>query len=1415
MEKLKSRIAQLRQRLLTANLRSRSLRLRRTTRSGAFDLHRLKKLNPQALERIQTEMGRAEPVKVPLLPAKGGDEQKRDASEDLRRLSNAAHRTWMEVGENELLLGWPLIEAKLNETWLRAPLLLFPVTLKRTRRGRLTWQLTISGRPDANEVLVQALFRLGGVRLSLERLVELDDDNQLKPDDASWTSLEQWLGEGGLTLETTGKGIPKLEPIQPRNRDDRDDYTDSRAQLLNQLVLGRFPQSSSSVLSEYNDLEERLDLLQEGPAAELLAVDLSELGDSDLQTEALSASHTSKDATPDRVLPSDSSQEAVIRALDHVDGRSLVVRGPPGTGKSQLIANMIGQAIQRDERVVMICQKRAALDVVAQRLESIGLSEPLALVHDTHHDRQDFCNSLVASLEMAFNTEGQLDLSQSVRDEKRATSEHDAALRRFQSRLDSGRNAYRLLMAVGPGGQPLAELLERALDDDGRQLPDLTDVAGDATEDDLIQALPDIEAHAFETQKFASPHSLAVRTDWKDLGEDKQRELKSALDDFKNRLLECSGNGRATMTPGEAYQYRDLWESCDGLLDLFDSGTSQTQHQFALFWTFSDAGLRQGIFSRLLERLNQSLEDLSTVPSGLFEHSSEQVIDWRVALEELAALRKKWWRPFLPSFWRLRRTPDNMMAQANIEPNDLPAKIPDDLIRLCHVTLRWHELVRDVAAIIDESPFYSFGCRGKREDIENAIAEIRDQQTFVEQLKQLHKGLKRSHPDYGSLPKLDGNVDYSNEPFFVRAQADRSQYLRLRRAQRQVDELTPFFRSTWLRDLLGPAKAGSPDVQPIDDVLACWDETTEAAASDRRIGGLPIWGKEFLRFYESHNGESSLTSDVRLALERAWRTLALDDRSLRSAESALVDESHRSALENAYKKMIESTAPSVAARYYQRIRRAASGNKMGLALRKMLKDAQKKRYRLSIRQFVERYWDDCLGLLRPVWLCSPESVAALFPLSAGLFDRVIMDEASQCPVESALPALVRGKSLMVAGDEKQMPPSHFFTRRDDDEYLDEEEDSALLAAESILDVARVAYPGTMLLFHYRSRHEELITFSNHAFYGGRLVTAPLAEVCKEPYEGMKTEIVNGLWKDQTNRIEAERVVEIVTDLLAQELPNGKTPTLGVVTFNQKQRELIESLLDEKALDDEVARELLAADRERPAIETLFVKNIENVQGDERDIIIFSVGYGPTETGGRVHARFGPIGVEGGENRLNVAITRAKRGVFVLASFAPNQLDTRGTKHLGPKLFHAYLDYANSAAADRQSDVERVLHEVALLTSSDSAKPTRLKRDPVGTRVREELATRLEWCGLEVARDFGIGPYRLDLAVRRKSATDRWGCGVDCTRFLQVPDTLQRDITEPTFWKRAGWQIFRVSPGTWLERKDEVVAEIVDAVGVEL
>jgi hypothetical protein len=295
-------------------------------------------------------------------------------------------------------------------------------------------------------------------------------------------------------------------------------------------------------------------------------------------------------------------------------------------------------------------------------------------------------------------------------------------------------------------------------------------------------------------------------------------------------------------------------------------------------------------------------------------------------------------------------------------------------------------------------------------------------------------------------------------------------------------------------------------------------------------------------------------------------------------------------------------------------------------------------------------------------MASPEAVSAIFPMEQ-IFDLVIFDEASQCYSERGIPAMYRGRQIVIAGDSKQLRPNDLYQIRweDDPDEIESESPEADLALEvdSLLELSAPFLMNVQLQGHYRSKSLDLIDFSNKHFYEGKLSMLPdkkIADINEPAIHYIK---VDGTWENNSNQVEAEKVAELVSEI------TQKTPglSIGVVTFNARQQNLIMDVLEQKFTDES-----------KVLSNSVFVKNIENVQGDERDIIIFSTAYAK-DPNGRLVMQFGSLNAEGGENRLNVAVTRAREQVYIVSSISPNQLKVEDTKNEGPKLLKSYLEYA--------------------------------------------------------------------------------------------------------------------------------------------
>jgi hypothetical protein len=461
---------------------------------------------------------------------------------------------------------------------------------------------------------------------------------------------------------------------------------------------------------------------------------------------------------------------------------------------------------------------------------------------------------------------------------------------------------------------------------------------------------------------------------------------------------------------------------------------------------------------------------------------------------------------------------------------------------------------------------------------------------------------------------------------------------------------------------------------------------------------------------------------------------------------------------------------------------------------------QKQRALWPIRRMIE-FFSEYLFRLFPCWIMSPQTVSTIFPLQKNLFDLVVFDEASQMFIENALPTIYRGDNIVVAGDSKQLRPSSGFVRRyqadDSFDYNIDLPTQAALEVESLLDLATAKFTPVHLAYHYRSMYSELIDFSNMAFYDNKLQIAPNITLSAKykPIERIK---VRGAWHNRHNSEEALAVVKLVRQILRERQHNE---SIGIVTFNNEQKEYIEDMLDAEADKIAIFRKQLFQEENR--IEngenhSLFVKNLENVQGDERDIIIFSIGYAKNDSD-KVVALFGSLSSDGGENRLNVAITRAKKKVYVVTSIEPEELESVDfSKNNGPKYLKKYLMYAR-AVSNGDTDAVR-----AILSTFNVNKKT---AEPIGA-YEEQIKKGLEETGYTVYTNLGNTSYKLSLGVFDKEL-DRFVLGIECDyqAYNSSESVLERDVYRIKFLESRGWRIVRVWSRDWWQSPKKVLHDL--------
>ncbi|UGB33111.1 AAA domain-containing protein [Metabacillus sp. B2-18] len=476
------------------------------------------------------------------------------------------------------------------------------------------------------------------------------------------------------------------------------------------------------------------------------------------------------------------------------------------------------------------------------------------------------------------------------------------------------------------------------------------------------------------------------------------------------------------------------------------------------------------------------------------------------------------------------------------------------------------------------------------------------------------------------------------------------------------------------------------------------------------------------------------------------------------------------------------------------------------AMRELKHQTGKQRMIWPVRKLVREFSLNGLLDVMPIWLTSPETVSAIFPLQKELFDIVIFDEASQCTVENGLPAAFRAEKLVVAGDEKQLPPSNLFRGVISDDEDDAEVDD-FKESESLLNLAKRSLPEKMLQWHYRSKSEELINFSNHAYYNGNIQIAPNVEPLRQP-AAIQWHKVDGRWINQCNEVEAVAVVDLLKKIVLQH----PSKTVGIITFNAKQQDKIQDIIDAQVEEDQQFGVLYQQIMSRDMDERVFVKNIENVQGDERDIIIFSIAYAKNQEG-RVYNRFGSLGQQGGENRLNVAVTRSKEEIHVVTSIEPSELSVSSTKNEGPKFLKSYMEYAKAVSHVRKDEIEAVLTKLNENQNTKKQESNLVFDSPF----EEQVYSALTKLGYKVDTQIGMSGYRIDLAVVHPNQPEKYIIGIECdgAMYHSAPSAKERDVYRQRFLETKGWKITRIWSRNWwknssaeIEKIDQLVKKLV-------
>lgn len=1413
-------LSRLRDQLISGDGRSPSVRLRVLRNERAFDVARLERISLGMGERTLAQVRAGRVARLVDASEAGTHRAAEDCGEALDKLDRAHRDRVEETGSHDLYVGYPFLTGAVGRQTalaaypVRAPLLLYPVELVRDSRGARSFKLAPKQDEDpiVNQSLLRLIFnkmRFGFPDSLAEELDELASDRE-----GGQGAVVARLAELGVEVSVGGGA---LRPFELREDIDQGGH---RLEIEDVAVLGLFPQSSSDLLQDYDALIQALSET-DTPVANLLASATvllpATLRGQGLPVQVHKAAHPLIDADP--------TQRAVLdECLQH---EAMVIDGPPGTGKSQVIANLVLDALRRGERVAVVCEKRAALDVVYQRIEKLGLRHAMGLVHDVHEDRKALYAQIAERLDgftpIPFDEEAAAQL----------TREHAEA----RDALDSRRAALR---SAGGGGLTAGQLLTlrtataperegpRAESGESPANVPVPTAHGALGVDALTDLLGLVDALHAEQPLWApgSPWRAAA-------GQPERASLAHHDDAQRATLVQQTEAAVAAAQHFESGAHALPASALDGVSELLvrEQALRAVRAQVAEGDTLYVAARASVASDDVVEAFRAADAELEVQRSALVQW--DEAIQMDVAPELVAALALlerhagRFTRFFVWAWWVARSLVTRRIATVWPERTGHPLDraFIAELVSRVRAAKVWRA-AQQAMQHLRGAPTLRH-----RKDLEAylpaAVQMVLHQQALRRASPQLAAAGLAQELSAAQLPEWDAAVAGRHDAS-TRLAALRAAVLPLRPFAPGLGDAPSAEQLSALRErLVREGAAVSRSDGRMERGLRLLPELR--ATLDALVALHPQQGPERWRQTLLHGWAQA---QLRRAQEAApqladYGTAASDELKQAAAARLATLEKQLSEIEIERVVATLDTAPllNVAAPEKHKRRTAAQA-----VWESLLKETRKKRNLLALRTFVRQFADGGLLDVVPVWLLSPETMAILFPREP-LFDLVVFDEASQCTVESGLPVLLRAKRVVVAGDEKQMPPTSYFRMGSSDEGADatngsepdtdEREDEReareardMLSAESLLTLSRSRVRHTALAWHYRCQDESLIAFSNHAMYGGELLTIPSTHAA-EATPGLRfIQIEDGEYDTGVNVVEAERVVTLLAELLAEPTP----PTLGVVTFNLKQRAAILAAIERRVASDAAFGEAWgAAEANERLDERPFVKNLEAVQGDERDIIVFSLAHAPVtrtrrsgSTDRYVPARFGPLGQRGGERRLNVAISRAKQRCYIVSSFSPDLLSVAGSSHLGPQLFKRYLEYAQHMSEGRTQQADGIL---ALVRETQQKPRAAARALPIEGYVpmATQLALALEAQQVPHELNVGTSDFRVPVAILDPADPTRFKLAILLDESGEGGSAFDRFVHRPAVLRARGWDVLEVDAATWARRPDAVVSEILERV----
>ncbi len=1253
-------------RLTNLSHHNRSLYLPRLTASQFIDVHDFNLLNNFSSFKIIEWL--ISGGKLPLESAPGGsgmlpdgvplcamvdsrDEQSNQMSEQVKKLARTDQFILDEQGSRDLYIGWPFVRGKFKDgTLVRCPLMFFPVNLEVQPTQEYGQQWVLKLRPEV-AVSLNKSFLLAYAHynelpfdeaLSEKSFDEFDTDSRIFR-----TALYQLFKESAINLHFNQElFVDQLQPFTQYTKATlQEQEQDGLLKLYPEAVLGIFPQAGSYLVPDYLRLMENkhlpdLEAFFEKKAsserdlmASLTSLDQSLADNHEIQKlQHASRVREEQMFTPYRM---DSHQEKAIRMVKR--GNSIVVQGPPGTGKSQLITNLVADCIAHGRRVLVVSQKKAALDVVYNRLKDKELSPFVALVHDFKNDRKAVFQQLAAQVDALYeyqvmnNSLDSIYLERNFLKSSRRIEQVCEELDEFKFALfdenDAGISVKELYLTSDLNEPYISINHEYRL----FKIPDMQPFMDKLRKFTFYALQYDKEFYTWYNRKpfvgYAVQDLKEMKRMLREIPGFKQqvcRQVSEVLHDDTDYasceyLQGYTGDILKMLPPLEDEGVYPFFQHMVGMLDKDTDPLWLSNIERIIVDCFQEEGPEMSLPFSELDKFQSVLQQAEESSTGLVKW-----MNWKLFSKD---------KDYLTGVF-----------EANGQPLDkkgfeMISKKMDNRLNLEHnlTKLREKEWLKDVPA--------------KEETQSYNKAQL--QNWFYQQKQALGAAI------------IFRNFRNFNEYFNIR-KISFSELKERSEALVKILDTIPAKHKEWTSYLV-PSQINIIQTEEQQQrYISTLEGDFEALCDyDTLKANLETHEKDVIYRLLEHDEDMTEERIAQLfqnSVRLAWIDhIELKYPVLRIVSSHKIRELEEELQQNIEEKLaISEQILLMKARektYYD-----VEYNRLNnmVTYRDLYHQVTKKRKVWPLRKLLVAFKQEVFSLV-PCWMASPESVSAIFPMEdTPIFDLVIFDEASQCFAEKGIPAMYRARQVVVAGDSKQLSPNDIYqTRWTQEEESEDVADAVALESDSLLDLSSAYLTTVQLKGHYRSKTLDLVDFSNRHFYNQQLRMLPdyLDVVRNEP--AISYIKVDGLWKDHTNDAESKEIVQLVFGLLKHEMQKS----IGIITFNARQQEKILNDLEKAATEAAISL---------PA--SLFVKNIENVQGDEREIIIFSTGYAPNEQG-KMIMQFGSLNAEKGENRLNVAVTRAKEKIYLVSSIYPSQLEVASAKNEGPKMLKAYLEYA--------------------------------------------------------------------------------------------------------------------------------------------